>query len=247
MKDYDYFQQLEILRFNIAQAADYADELAEMDPSLQLNAKGFSDLSLQFNNMINSDLSRLNATMTMNAVSKDLERLKGQYRFEIQDLQDQVKIQTDLMSNMDLLISTYGKSGIIYLSTTDALTKVDRESSKIYDSLVDLRNEVSAGISDLNNQNLHLLRKGKVVTKSLKYYGKTVESILGDYFGLESTRSNDVTNQIASLWKQIQNNKYKNETFEKEMQELTSILGADDIEIMAMKRDILRKVYEKNK
>ena len=102
-------------------------------------------------------------------------------------------------------------------------------------------------VSNLKNQNLHLLRKGKVVTKSLKYYGKTVESILGDYFGLESTRSNDVTNQIASLWKQIQNNEYMTEAFEKDMQELTSILGADDIEIMAMKRDILRKEYEKNK
>ena len=41
-----------------------------------------------------------------------------------------------------------------------------------------------------------------------KYHGKTVESILGDYSGLESTRSNDVANQIASLWKQIQNNEY---------------------------------------
>lgn len=102
-------------------------------------------------------------------------------------------------------------------------------------------------VSNLKYQNLHLLRKGKVVTKSLKYYGKTVESILGDYFGLESTRSNDVATQISSLWKQIQNNEYKSEAFEKEMQELTSILGADDIEIMAMKRDILRKEYEKNK
>ena len=101
-------------------------------------------------------------------------------------------------------------------------------------------------VSDLKDQNLQLLRKGKVVTKSLKYHGKTVESILGDYFGLESTRSNDVANQIASLWKQIQNNEYKTEAFEKEMQELTSIIGVDDIEIMAMKRDILRKEHEKN-
>ena len=114
-------------------------------------------------------------------------------------------------------------------------------------SMVIITSHSPSIVSDLNNQNLHLLRKGKVVTKSLKYYGKTVESILGDYFGLESTRSNDVTNQIASLWKQIQNNEYMTEAFEKEMQELTSILGADDIEIMAMKRDILRKEYEKNK
>lgn len=102
-------------------------------------------------------------------------------------------------------------------------------------------------VSDLKDQSLHLLRKGKVVTKSLKHYGKTVENILGDYFGLESTRSNVITNQITSLWKQIQNNEYKSEAFEKEMQELISIIGADDFEIMAMKRDIMRKEHEKNK
>ena len=102
-------------------------------------------------------------------------------------------------------------------------------------------------VSDLNNQNLHLLRKGKVVTKSLKYYGKTVDSILGDFFGLESTRSNTIAERIASLWKQIQKNDYKSDSFKKEMQELTSILGSDDIEILAMNSDILRKEYEKNK
>lgn len=102
-------------------------------------------------------------------------------------------------------------------------------------------------VSDLNNQNLHLLRKGKVVTKSLKYYGKTVDSILGDFFGLESTRSNTIAERIASLWKQIQKNDYKSDSFKKEMKELTSILGSDDIEILAMNSDILRKEYEKNK
>lgn len=102
-------------------------------------------------------------------------------------------------------------------------------------------------VSDLKGHNLYLLRKGRVVTKSLKYYGKTVDSILGDYFGLESTRSNTIAERIASLWKQIHKNDYKSDTFKKEMQELTSILGPDDIEIMAMNSDILRKEYEKNK
>lgn len=85
------------------------------------------------------------------------------------------------------------------------------------------------------------------MTKSLKYYGKTVDSILGDFFGLESTRSNTIAERIASLWKQIQKNDYKSDSFKKEMKELTSILGSDDIEILAMNSDILRKEYEKNK
>ncbi len=102
-------------------------------------------------------------------------------------------------------------------------------------------------VSDLKNQNLHLLRNGKVVTKALKYYGKTVESILGDYFGLESTRSNDVSKIIESLWEMIQKGKYKEAVFKDKMTELESIIGRDDSEIMAMNRDILRKEHEKNK
>ena len=102
-------------------------------------------------------------------------------------------------------------------------------------------------VSDLQNQNLHLVRNGKIVTKSLKYYGKTVESILGDFFGLESTRSNDIAIQIASLWKLIQENKYEGDNFKDKLRSLTSILGTDDFEIMAMNSDILRKKHEKNK
>lgn len=102
-------------------------------------------------------------------------------------------------------------------------------------------------VSDLQKPNLHLLRKGKVVNKALKHYGKTVESILGDYFGLDSTRSNEVSEQIASLWNLIQERKYEGEEFEKRMNELIAVLGADDYEILAMKRDILRQKNEKAK
>ena len=102
-------------------------------------------------------------------------------------------------------------------------------------------------VSDLKNKNLHLLRNGKVITKALKYYGKTVESILGDYFGLGSTRSNDVSKIIESLWEMIQEDKYKEAIFKDKMEELESIIGSDDSEILAMNRDILRKEYEKNK
>ena len=102
-------------------------------------------------------------------------------------------------------------------------------------------------VSDLKNQNLHLLRKGKVIKKALKYYGKTVDSILGDYFGLESTRSNEVTTKIETLWLLIQQGKYEEPSFDEKMKELISIIGADDFEIMAMNRDILRKRHEKAK
>ena len=102
-------------------------------------------------------------------------------------------------------------------------------------------------VSDLKNQSLHLLRKGKVVNKALKHYGKTVDDILGDYFGLDSTRSNEVSLKIDNLWRMIQEDKYDEPLFKETMKELISIIGADDFEIMAMNRDILRKKNDKAK
>lgn len=102
-------------------------------------------------------------------------------------------------------------------------------------------------VSDLKNQSLHLLRKGKVVNKALKHYGKTVDDILGDYFGLDSTRSNEVSLKIDNLWRMIQEDKYDEPLFKETMKDLISIIGADDFEIMAMNRDILRKKNDKAK
>lgn len=102
-------------------------------------------------------------------------------------------------------------------------------------------------VSDLKNQSLYLIRKGKVVTKALKYYGRTVNDLLVDYFGMESTRSNDVSQKIDNLWRIIQEGKYEESVFKEKMKELISIIGADDCEIMAMNRDILRKKNDKAK
>jgi len=149
---YDYFQEMEILDNKLQQSTDYANEMGEVEPNSLVGNKGFSDITMKFSQLQSSDLSRLNATMTMNSLSKDLERMQEQYEFEIRELQNQLAIQNNRLGSLDELIATYGKSGIIYLSTSEALNKVDTKSSKIYDELVDLRNEVSDSIATLNNQ-----------------------------------------------------------------------------------------------
>ncbi len=101
--------------------------------------------------------------------------------------------------------------------------------------------------SDLENNSLYLIRNGKVITKSFKYYGKTVNDILCDYFGLESTRNKSVTKKIEDLWNMIQYDQYCNDEFIQLKNDLEKIIGKDDLEILAMNRDILRKSNEKNK
>lgn len=102
-------------------------------------------------------------------------------------------------------------------------------------------------VSDLNNKNLSLIRNGKLVTKSFNYYGKTVNEILIDYFGLESIRNKNISKKIDDLWSLIRSDNYKSDDFEKQKKELIAIIGNDDPEIMAMNSDILRKEYEENK
>ena len=101
--------------------------------------------------------------------------------------------------------------------------------------------------TDLSNHNLSLIRKGKIVTKSFKYYGKKIDDILYDYFGLESTRNKDVAKKIELLWTMIQNNNYHSDEFVRLKEEVVKIIGVDDSDIIAMNRDILRKTNEKNK
>lgn len=102
-------------------------------------------------------------------------------------------------------------------------------------------------VSDLQSPNLHLLRGGKVVIKALKHYGKTVESILGDYFGLESTRNSEVSEKIDTLWDLIEKGNYEGDVFAKKMKELISIIGPEDAEILAMNREIMMRRHEKAK
>lgn len=102
-------------------------------------------------------------------------------------------------------------------------------------------------VSDLSSRNLHLIRDGKLVEKSLNYYGKPVEDILIDYFGLSSTRNKIVEVKINELWTLIKLGKYQSEEYVKLREELVSLLGKDDKELLAMDIDIRRKEYAKNK
>lgn len=99
--------------------------------------------------------------------------------------------------------------------------------------------------SDLNEHSLCLIRKGKIITKSFKYYGKRVDDILCDYFGLDSTRNKDVASRLEKLWTMVHNDQYNSPEFRTMKKELSQIIGFDDPEIIAINRDILRKECEK--
>ena len=152
LDDYDYPQQLQIIEEQLDTMSAYALELYDHDPAFRLNGAGFNDISVRLNTLIDSNISRLNAELTINALTKDPARLLTQYQFEIRSLNNQLDKQTQELAKLDKLIDSYEKNEIIYLSTTDALTKIDGNSSETYDTLIARRKSVADGITEINYQ-----------------------------------------------------------------------------------------------
>ena len=152
LDEYDYPQQLEIIQTRLDMMSVYAQEMYEKRPTFRYEGMGFNDISVRLNNLISSDIARLNADLTMNALTRDTARLLTQYQFEIRDLSNRLEKQTEQLAQMDALIASYDKNEIIYLSTADALTKIDGNSSETYDALVNRRKDVADGITGINSQ-----------------------------------------------------------------------------------------------
>ena len=149
---YDYPQQLDIIQARLTSMTNYAQAMYEAHPAFRHDGYGFSDINVRLNNLITSDISRLNADLTMNALTRDTVRLLTQYQFEIRDLSNQLDKQTAQLDKLDKLIDSYQKNEIIYLSTTDSLTKIDGNSSVTYDTLVRKRKDAADGVTDIKSQ-----------------------------------------------------------------------------------------------
>lgn len=152
LEDYDYAQQLQILTKQFTSVADYAQEMYTRRPSFLYENAGFNDITVRMNNLITSNISRLNAELTMHSLSKDTDRLLTQYRYGIEDLNIQLNKQQRQLKKLDELIDSYQKNGTIYVTTGSSLTRIDGNTSITYDTLVNRRETLSNGISDINAQ-----------------------------------------------------------------------------------------------
>ena len=152
LEDYDYPQQLQIIEGQFTAISGYAQELYEKDPTFRYQGVGFNDISIRMNNLIDNSIERLSADLTINALTKDTERMLTQYQYQILDLGIQREKQSQELSKLDKLIAAYEKNEIIYLSTADSLTKIDGNSSETYDALVDRRKAVADGITELGSR-----------------------------------------------------------------------------------------------
>ena len=191
LDSYDYPQQVEILTQKTEDAVRYAEALYDMDPTFTYNGVGFGDIAVRLQSLINSDVSRLNATLTLNALTKNPERLQTQYSFEIRDLSTQLELRRKLLLQIDALVESYQKNEIIYISNGDALTKIDGNSSATYDYLVNRRKETA----DLNTQINARIAKYRLrlddILKGMEPDKKTTDTTDTTESGDSTTEGND--------------------------------------------------------
>ena len=149
LSEYDYTQQLAVISESTAQLSSYAQEMAELAPDFRVEKKGFSDIPVQLENL-NADIERLNAAITLNALSKNLDRLQMQYEMELRTLNRQLESDKEELERIEALIGFYERDSIVYVSTSEALQKVSGNTSVTYNQLVEKRKTLADGIAAAN-------------------------------------------------------------------------------------------------
>lgn len=149
LPDYDYAQQMEAISESVNQQINYAEEMKDLAKDFRMDNKGFGDIVTRFQNL-QSDIDRLNATITLNAISKDRTRLQKRYEMEIRELTIQLESLTEELKQVEAQVNSYDKDGIIYVSANGSLSRVGNSSTDTYDRLVATRKKVSDKIAGTN-------------------------------------------------------------------------------------------------
>lgn len=147
--EYDFAQQLETISASVKQEQRFALEMQELAPDFQQDRKGFGDIAARYQNLTN-DMNRLEAAITLNAVSKDRTRLQRRYETEIRTQGFRLESLAEELKRIDEQVSSFEKDGIIYVSANGELSQVGSTSSDTYDKLVEKRKNVSDEIAEIN-------------------------------------------------------------------------------------------------
>ena len=213
LSTYDYPQMLQVIGLDMSQVVQYATELYEKDPTYRYAGKGFNDIYIRLQNLIDNDLARMNANLTMNALTKNNERLLMQYECEIRDRENELERKKAELANLEKLLASYDKNEIIYLSTSDSLNKIDGNSSETYDQLVDNKKEVADRITalkiEINDYRLKMddLKQNGIVSAQITTLPESSETDGSGTLSAilpEEPVTLDKTAQIATLEKDIE-------------------------------------------
>lgn len=146
LTEYDYAQQIIAISEASAQQQRYVKEMVDRAPDFKKDRMTFNDILVSYE-ALDSDINRLNASVALNALSKERERLQNQYEMEIRNLNRQVEGEQEELKQIDKLVNAYDKDDILYVSTSSAVQQVAGNSSATYDRLVARKKELTNAIA----------------------------------------------------------------------------------------------------
>ena len=146
----DYIYQVEVYTNKINLLSSSASDLYNKHVDFNVDNKSFKDIVLKCDQILSSDITRINSIIVLNALSKDIDRLKDYYNCKIEMLNyDKVKYTSDLTA-VTAQINDYEKDSTFYVGTGDSIIKVDSNSSATYDALLAKQIETSERIAKIN-------------------------------------------------------------------------------------------------
>ena len=152
LEDYDYSQQVKILKFRLELLKTYADEMYKEDAAFRYNGKSFNDVSLKCKEIENDTLGSAEATIMMDVLTTSVAKLRNQYEYEIKLLENEKSFKTVNLEELNKLIENYQMDGTLYIPSGDSLVKVDSNSKETYEKLVDKKRELSEDLVEIESE-----------------------------------------------------------------------------------------------
>ncbi len=199
---YDYSQQLEMLKEDSSQQQRYADELETLAKDFRYGSEKttFADLGVKYQSL-DSEIDRLSATITLNALSTDRERLQKRYEMEIRNQQYRLTSLTEELTQIGEQVDAYEKEGIIYVSAGGTLREAGGNTKKTYDQLVAKRKAVTDEIAAINAKialyEARLADMSETGTAAGKTTGTTEETADGDGDTAETAGTAETAEETA--------------------------------------------------
>lgn len=101
-------------------------------------------------------------------------------------------------------------------------------------------------LSDVQKEQVHLFREGKLIHKGLNTRGGKFDRLLIDYFGLNDTRSIEVSKLFEKLYNLIRSENFKSTDFNQDFEKLKNIVGPSDLDFLMLNLE-LNRANAKNK
>ncbi len=152
ISDTDYRYQLDILNERLKILNSYSKELYKKNIGFKYDNRSFNDICVKCNSIVENDLAGLEALIMVNANSKSVSRLKNQYQYNINKLLDRLEQTNNNLEEIDELINSYEMDDILYVGIGDSYVKVESNSSKTYEQLIDRKLSLTEKITKINSE-----------------------------------------------------------------------------------------------